>query len=190
MKEDKARLRAIYKSRRAQLTSVEKMRFSFEILEQFKIWLSTQKNLTHFHLFLPIQKEKEVDTFIIKEYLEEKKKQVFTSQIKSNSLEMDTFLLSSKTVFKESKMGIPVPIGAEKVDPHVVEVILIPLLAFDILGNRLGYGKGYYDSFLSGLAGGVIKVGLSYFLPEERIPFEAHDIPLDYCITPSKIFTF
>ncbi|MDI1324265.1 MAG: 5-formyltetrahydrofolate cyclo-ligase [Algoriphagus sp.] len=190
MIEEKAKLREIYKSKRAGLTSAEIVQFSFEILNQFKVWLGSREDFTHFHLFFPIEKQNEVNTYIIKEFLEANQKKVYTSQIKSNRLEMDTFLLSPKTIFEESKMGIPIPVNADKGDPEDLQAILVPLLAFDKVGNRIGYGKGYYDVFLKGLNPKVVKIGLSYFLPEEKISSEEHDIPLDFCITPEKIFTF
>lgn len=190
MKLEKASLREIYKSKRAQLTSAEILQYSFEILNQFKVWVSARENFTHFHLFFPIEKQNEINTYIIKEYLEANQKKIYTSIIKSKSLEMDTFLLNPKTVFEEGKMGIPIPVNAEKVEADELQVILVPLLVFDKAGNRIGLGKGYYDVFLKGLNPEVVKVGLSYFSPEEKIPFEEHDMPLDYCITPEKIFTF
>jgi 5-formyltetrahydrofolate cyclo-ligase len=190
MKEEKFRLREVYKSKRALLTSTEKLRYSFEILNQFKVWLSARKDFTHFHLFFPIERQDEINTYIIKEYLEADQKKVYTSIVKSKNLEMDTFLLNPKTVFEEGKMGIPIPVDAEKVETDVLQLILVPLLVFDKAGSRIGFGKGYYDVFLKGLKPEVVKVGLSYFLPEEKIPSEEHDMPLDYCITPEKIFTF
>ncbi len=190
MKEEKAKLRELYKAKRAQLTSAEVAQFSIEILQQFKLWLSARNDFTYFHLFLPIEKQNEVDTYLIKEYLDANQKKVYTSRINSAGLEMETFLLGIKTVYGEGKLGIPIPIGAEKVESVELQVILVPLLAFDNFGNRIGYGKGYYDIFLKKLDKEVIKIGLSFFLPLEKIPSEAHDIPLDFCITPKKIFTF
>lgn len=190
MKEEKSRLRELYKTKRASLTPAENVQFSFEILNHFKVWLSTRKELDHFHLFLPIENKNEVNTFLIKEYLEANLKKVYTSVIRPKRMEMDTFLLSPETIFKESKMGIPIPLDAEKVEPDCIQVILVPLLVVDKAGNRIGFGKGYYDIFLKKLDPAVIKVGLSYFLPEEKIPSETHDVPLDFCITPKKIFTF
>lgn len=190
MKEEKSRLRELYKSKRSSLSTAEIVQFSFEILDQFKVWFSTRKELDHFHLFLPIENQNEVNTFLIKEYLEANQKKVYTSVIRPKRLEMETFLMSPDTIFEESKMGIPNPIDAERVEPDCLQVILVPLLVFDKAGNRIGYGKGYYDIFLKELDPAVIKVGLSYFLPEEKIPSEAHDVPLNFCITPKKLFTF
>jgi 5-formyltetrahydrofolate cyclo-ligase len=69
-------------------------------------------------------------------------------------------------------------------------LILIPLLAYDTRGYRLGYGKGYYDKYLSEMDPQVLKVGLSFFEPVDRIPEEPHDIPLDLCITQNGIRNF
>ena len=69
--------------------------------------------------------------------------------------------------------------------------MFIPLLAFDNKGNRVGYGKGYYDNFLSKCTPDVIKIGLSFFEASDEITdvFES-DIALDYCVTPNTIYQF
>jgi 5-formyltetrahydrofolate cyclo-ligase len=71
-----------------------------------------------------------------------------------------------------------------------VQVVLVPLLAYDGKGNRLGFGKGHYDTFLGSLPHSVIKIGLSFFPPEDTLPVEPHDIPLNYCITPEQVWAF
>ena len=76
------------------------------------------------------------------------------------------------------------------VSPSKIEVVFVPLLAYDKSGNRVGFGKGFYDSYLSKLKPEVIKIGLSFYPPEETIQPQTHDVPLDYCITPEKVFTF
>jgi 5-formyltetrahydrofolate cyclo-ligase len=70
-------------------------------------------------------------------------------------------------------------------------MVIVPLLAFDKQGNRLGYGKGFYDRFLSDCRPDVIKAGTSYFEPEERFEeLDQYDVPLDLCITPNNIWKF
>ena len=61
----------------------------------------------------------------------------------------------------------------------------------DEKGNRIGYGKGFYDTFLARCRPDTIKIGLSFFKPETRIDgvFKG-DIPLNYCVTPEKVYTF
>ena len=70
------------------------------------------------------------------------------------------------------------------------DVMLVPLLAYDNQKNRLGYGKGFYDRFLEKCHSKTIFIGLSLFEPEESIPIEKTDVPLNFCITPKNIYTF
>ena len=71
-----------------------------------------------------------------------------------------------------------------------IDVVILPLFAFDLDGNRIGYGKGFYDNFISNLKSEPLKIGISYFSPEKKLESNNHDINLDYCITPNKIFSF
>ena len=67
----------------------------------------------------------------------------------------------------------------------------MPLIIVDKIGNRVGYGKGYYDRFLINCDKKVIKVGLSFFDIIEKIEDTTYnDIRLNYCITPKKIIKF
>ena len=70
-------------------------------------------------------------------------------------------------------------------------LIFVPLLAFDKFGNRVGYGKGFYDVFLSECRPDTLKIGFSFFEAEVEIEdvFEK-DIKLDYCITPKAVYKF
>ena len=70
-------------------------------------------------------------------------------------------------------------------------MVFVPLVAFDELGNRVGYGKGFYDEFLKNCSKDTIKIGLSFFEAEAVISdIELHDVPLDFCVTPGKIYNF
>lgn len=69
-----------------------------------------------------------------------------------------------------------------------IELVLVPLAAFDGFGNRLGYGKGYYDRFLAQLPSNTTKVGLAYSSQEvDEIPSQGHDVRLDLIITEQGI---
>ena len=70
------------------------------------------------------------------------------------------------------------------------DIILVPLLAYDKKGNRVGYGKGFYDRFLRTQKNNIIKVGLSFFGPEEIVEKKEFDQRLDFCVTPEKVFSF
>ena len=86
---------------------------------------------------------------------------------------------------------IPEPrIQLSPIIPTELDVVFIPLLQADVRGNRLGYGKGFYDRYLALCRPDVIKIGLNFFEPISAIPSEETDIPLDYLITPNRIYEF
>lgn len=186
----KQELRTAYRQLRKKLTAEQVEKKSLEITAQVEAWLSQQENLDHFHLFFPIDRFNEVNTFYIKEKLERKGKVIYTAQVLKDSLELETLKLPREATFFLDEWGIPVPQESLIVSPFKIQVVFVPLLAYDTKGNRVGFGKGYYDSFLSKLAPEVIKVGLSFFEPEGQIIPEEHDVRLDLCITPDKMFTF
>lgn len=187
---NKQELRTHYKSLRASLSEEELEKMSLQITENAISFIEARSELNHFHLFFPIPKQREINTYPIKEYLERRGSRVYTSRVALNSLLMQTLLLKQPTSFQLDKWGIPVPVAYEVVDNRLIQVVFVPLLAYDQKGNRIGFGKGYYDVFLSTLKPSVLKIGLSFFDPERNIPYDLHDIPMDFCVTPENIITF
>ncbi|MDA1268151.1 MAG: 5-formyltetrahydrofolate cyclo-ligase [Bacteroidetes bacterium] len=186
----KKELRQTYRQFRKHLSSKEVNDLSRKIAQQLALWLHGQDDLEHFHLFFPIAKFNEVNTFYMKDLLEEQGKTLFTSQVNREGSQLDTLMLPRDATFFLDEWGIPVPQESLRVSPNKVQVVLVPLLAYDRKGNRLGFGKGHYDTFLGSLLQPVIKIGLSFFPPEEALPVEDHDIPLNYCITPDQVWVF
>ena len=92
---------------------------------------------------------------------------------------------------KLGAMNILEPAGKPFTAYQEIETILVPGMSFDPHGNRLGRGKGYYDRFLSECRGDTLKIGLSYFPPENNFYAlrNATDVFLDYTITPSANYT-
>lgn len=77
------------------------------------------------------------------------------------------------------------------VNPDEIDVILVPGVAFDLSGNRLGHGKGYYDRFLSRCSDRVFTIGVAYsFQIFDSIPADAHDKKLKALITEDGFFVF
>jgi 5-formyltetrahydrofolate cyclo-ligase len=100
-------------------------------------------------------------------------------------------LLTDNTKFRKNEYNIPEPVDGIEVPISKVDVVFVPLLAFDTKGNRVGYGKGFYDKFLSQCQPETIKIGLSFFDAEEEIvDVFQDDIRLNYCVTPNKIYNF
>ena len=70
-------------------------------------------------------------------------------------------------------------------------MVFVPMVAFDMKGYRVGYGKGFYDRYLPRCRPDVIKIGFSFFDPVDNIKDIADfDVPLNFCITPSRIYEF
>ena len=88
--------------------------------------------------------------------------------------------------FKNGAFNIKEPVG-DKVDINNITLILIPALAVDKTGYRLGYGKGYYDRFLSNITNAITAIPISENLVFDNIPKENHDIKANYIITENSI---
>lgn len=184
----KKNLRDKYSSLRSllphALLSSESISIANKLLE-LPIW-----QYEFYHLFLPILNKKEIDTSVILSILHGKDKHVIIPKvIGPNTLEH--FLLADNTRLKTSTWGVPEPVDGITIDSKKIDVVFIPLLAFDKMGNRVGYGKGFYDTFLSLCREDVVKIGLSFFKAEEKITDVHHsDVRLDFCVTPDTIYSF
>lgn len=145
---------------------------------------------SYYHIFLSITEKKELDTSSILSILQGKDKNIILPKMGLNN-SLTHYLLTDNTVIKKNKWNVPEPIDGIEVPAKNIEVVFIPLLAFDLNGNRVGYGKGFYDVFLKECKPNVIKVGLSLFEAVEKITdVNDFDIPLDYCVTPTKTYSF
>lgn len=182
-------LRDKYKELRRKLSSEGIEESSLQIANQLlkiPIW-----DYSFYHIFLTIHGKKEVDTEPVLHILQGKDKNIVIPKTDFESGTLTNFLLTDSTAIKLNKWGIPEPENGIEIDPKKIEVVFVPLLAFDEAGNRVGYGKGFYDRFLASCSPEIITVGLSFFKAESKISevFES-DIPLDYCVTPQKIYDF
>lgn len=189
MPTNKKELRLHYKNLRKQLSENDIEEKSLAIannLITLPIW-----DKTYYHVFLPIEEQKEVNTEYILHLLSGKDKEIVVSKSDFETRGMSHFLLTDNTKIKKNEYNIPEPVNGLPVPSETIDVVFVPLLAFDILGNRVGYGKGFYDKFLSECKAETIKIGLSFFESEDQIEdvFES-DVKLDYCITPQKTYTF
>ena len=140
----------------------------------------------HISIFLPIERFREILTWKL---LDENA--TFYLPVVKKDRKLVHIRFDSKDQLKESEWGIPEPIYGEEFDPSVLDIVLVPLLAIDQGGHRVGYGAGFYDSFLSVCRKDCRFVGLSYYDPIERIEDRLEtDIPLHFCITPGELIEF
>lgn len=143
-----------------------------------------------YHIFLAIPEKNEVDTSFMLSILHGKDKNIVLPKV-SGANDLKHFLLTDSTKLVASKWGVPEPVDGIEIPEEKIDVVIVPLLAFDKSGNRVGYGAGFYDNFLSKCKPNVIKVGLSLFEAEDDISdLDKNDIPLNYCVTPNTIYSF
>ena len=185
----KKELRKTYKAHRKDLSENQIEDLSLSISNQLlklPIWANS-----FYHIFLAIEEQKEVNTDYILNILSGKDKNILISKSDFKTGNMTHFLLTDSTLIKKNDYNIPEPIAGIEISNDKIEVVFVPLLAFDSLGNRVGYGKGFYDRFLTNCKPETVKIGLSFFGPEVEISdvFES-DVRLDYCVTPNKNYAF
>lgn len=144
-----------------------------------------EKKINCFHIFLPIKRNNEIDTWPILQSAIDKGKRVIISATDFEKQTMSHYGYTPDLIFEEDQFGIPTPKAGRTADLSDLQLIFIPMLAGDKKGNRIGYGKGYYDRLLAEMSPELIKVGLTLNSLFDHFTFaEPHDIALDYCITP------
>lgn len=185
----KRALRKKYKDLRHELSFTEIDDSSLAIANKLltlNIW-----GKSFYHIFLTIREHKEINTDFVLNILAGKDKHIVISKSNFKTINLDNYLLTDSTIIKTNDLNIPEPVNGIEIENSKINVVFVPLLCFDKKGHRVGYGKGFYDNFLSDCMPETIKIGLSLFEVEENIEdiFE-NDIPLDYCITPKKIYHF
>ncbi|RAJ12153.1 5-formyltetrahydrofolate cyclo-ligase [Olleya aquimaris] len=185
----KATLRKTYKTLRSQLSDETIDDLSLAIANQLltlSIW-----EYSFYHVFLSIESQKEINTDFILNILSGKDKNIVVSKSDFTTNTLTNFLLTDATTLKLNAYNIPEPVDGIAITNNNIDVVFVPLLAFDLQGHRVGYGKGFYDKFLATCKPETIKIGLSFFEAETNIEDTlVTDIKLDYCVTPEKIYAF
>ena len=185
---DKKSLRKRYRDKRAALDDKTIDQWSMDIANRclkLPIW-----DKTNYHIFLSIRSKKEVDTTYLLHILQGRDKTIAVPKTQFEDASMQAILLQENTKLSLTPYGIPEPEAGIELPESSLDVVFVPLLAYDGQGNRLGYGKGFYDRFLSKCRTDCLFIGLSFFPPEEEIPSTQKDIPLDFCVTPHSIYEF
>lgn len=188
----KSELRRLYKQRRITLTPQQVLQWDDLILIQFQR-LSFRGDISLLMSYFPIEQVGETDTDYCVRFLQHTHPhiQVCYPVINYQALSMEPHLVDDFTDVQNNRYGIPEPLNGLPVNPTDIDVIFVPLLAFDRQGYRVGYGKGFYDRFLARCRVDVITIGFSYFDPVDKITdTNQYDIPLNYCITPHHLYEF
>ena len=149
--------------------------------------------LGYVHSYLPIEELNEANTYTILRFLEFRNPglRVVVPKADFESGELTNYLYEERTALVKNKYGILEPESGTIIPSQKMDLVLVPLLAFDRRGYRVGYGKGLYDRFLQGCRPDALKIGLSFFEAVDHIDDTADfDIPLTHCVTPEKVYEF
>jgi len=187
----KGEIRKLFTEKRNQLTQVEYDDLCQKLLHRFQQFdLSEVKCL---HLFLPILKRKEPNTLLIRDWLKTHHPEIKIVYPQTNFTDhsMQSFVDDKDLTLENSGYDIPEPISGNQIEATEIDLILIPLLAFDKCGYRVGYGKGFYDRFMSQCRPDTQFIGLSLFDAVDRIDdLDEFDMPMHFCITPNYLYKF
>lgn len=179
----------------AQRNSLSKATFwqlNDELLQQFIAfdWFK----IKCVHLFLPILERREVDTFEFISFFKIQFpaiKLVVSRTDFTNNLMIPIIFDPENTVLVKNKYQIPEPLYGKQINEEEIDAVIVPLLAFDQEGHRVGYGAGFYDRFFTLCKPEVLKIGVSLFEPlASLIEINPHDIKLTHCICPKQTFFF
>ena len=187
----KAELRIAYKEKRSALLPSERSKMDDLILIQFQ-----QLSLPPIRVlmsFIPIDHQAEPNTELLSRYLQHIVPGLQIAYPVSNfrTFSMEAQIVGEDTMFRTDERGLTEPEDGLLIEPGYIDLIFVPHLICDTRGFRVGYGKGFYDRFLSRCRRDAISIGFSYFHPVDNIEdTDQFDVPLDYCITPSQTYEF
>ena len=187
----KVEARSFFKKQRTALTTYQVNVAQDLLLIRFQQMELPYLNIVH--SYLPIYAHHEPDPSPLLDWLRftDPGIQVAYPRINQADFSMQHILQDEETTFLINQYGIPEPVGGQEIAPEDIDLVIVPLLGFDEQGNRVGYGKGYYDRFLAKCKEDVIKVGLSFLSPIESIEdVDFFDKKLDFCITPESVYAF
>jgi 5-formyltetrahydrofolate cyclo-ligase len=180
-----------YRKKRENITQTDKQKWDDLILINFQE--ARFPFLDYVLSFYPIEQNNETDTFLITDYLHFKNPNLHICYARTDLTNhtMEAIECNADSIFEANAFNIPEPIDTTIVDSQLIDLVIVPLLAFDKKGNRVGYGKGFYDRYLKSCRNDCIKIGLCYFEPIDSIEdANEFDVPLDFCITPQRTYVF
>jgi 5-formyltetrahydrofolate cyclo-ligase len=183
-------VRNTYSKKRQELSSSMFEEESFQIVQK-TIELLKKYKPECIHCFLPIHSKDEINTIMIIQYCWKNNINVVVpvSNFEDGTLKNAEFKPHTKT--KQTKHNITEPVDPIWKKTDYIDIVVTPLLAFDLKGYRVGYGKGFYDRFFSSLHKDAKRIGVSLFEPCNSIEnITEQDIPLTHCVTPNKIYSF
>lgn len=186
---EKAALRDKYKEMRMKLAPGELNALSEQIVENALKNFQLSEKMTS--IFLPIERHKEVNTYHLLERIISFGGNVAVPKTNFETMEMKHYLYENSDQLSINEKGIPEPKKGRLVAADRFDYVFVPLLAVDKNGNRVGYGKGFYDRFLRKCSPNCQFIGLHFFELEDKIEDTLpSDVRLNALVTPSQFYRF
>jgi 5-formyltetrahydrofolate cyclo-ligase len=185
----KNELRKIYLAKQKALSAIERIERSEKIAERFFERFSLE-NTRFLHIFLPIEKKREIETgFIYKRVWKDFPHiEIVVPRIDIQAMTLEHLKFKADTSLEKNRWHIFEPTESKLIEIKQIDAVLVPLLCFDERGFRVGYGKGFYDKFLSECRADCLKIGLSYFAPIKEVSdAQNFDVKLNFCVTPEIV---
>ncbi len=165
----------------------EHLHFAFShLIRNTVLALTDELEVSVVHCYLSFRSE--VETMSLVRAMESSSLQVIAPVVVEDGVEsnMKHYQLSKRLT--TGLYGIPEPEPNIPADIHSIEMVIVPIVAYDGTGTRLGYGKGFYDRFLAEINPSAKRIGLAFSVQEvDEIPRLTHDQQLDMIITESGI---
>jgi 5-formyltetrahydrofolate cyclo-ligase len=187
----KAELRIHYKQKRQGIDPRQKLKMDDLLLIKFQQLYFPQVSVLL--TYWPHNKYGEPNTHLFSGYLRHAIPGLETAYpvIDGPTGYFNAVAVAEDTVYTTNKYGITEPKDGIIIDPQEIDLVFVPLLAADMQGYRVGYGKGFYDKYLGYCREDIIKVGFNYFAPVDKIDdTQLFDIPLNYLVTTEDIYEF
>lgn len=186
----KKELRKLFLERRKALSEASCVSLNLAIYSTFftAIDLSFIKVV---HTYLPMANTREPDTWAILDRIRREFPHIRICLPRVAGDELEHIFYEGPQQLQASAWGIPEPRQGVPVALQKIDLVIVPLLAVDRNGHRVGYGRGFYDRMLNSVRPDCRKIGLSFFEPVQAIDdVDQHDVPLNACITPGGFTAF
>ncbi|HMJ69829.1 MAG TPA: 5-formyltetrahydrofolate cyclo-ligase [Cyclobacteriaceae bacterium] len=187
----KAEARTLFLNKRKALSDAQRDVLNLNIYHRF--FASGYLDLIHnLHIFLSMERTREPDTWQLIDRIRREMPNIRMIIPRVNEGgSLDHIYFEGLHQLKQSSLGILEPSEGVPANVNKIDMVIVPLVAVDVEGNRVGYGKGYYDKFLKECRPDCKKAGISFFGPSPKLSdVEDHDVPLDACFTPDGVLFF
>lgn len=185
----KAEIRTLFKAKRAQLSPYDINKISAQVQALVLDYFSFSSK--YVSIFLPIEQQKEISTYGLLEDIILKGGHPILSKANFKDHSLTLYHYEHPSQLEISSFGIPEPKHGRTILASKLDYVFVPLLGLNSEGQRVGYGKGFYDRLLKQCKPDCIFIGLHLFDEFTEISdLNVNDIPLHLCFTPGGVYDF